>query len=177
MQELWTPVRGFEWYEVSREGLIRNFSTQKLLKPYPLPDGSMGVKLQIGGKQSQQLVRRIVADAYCPKPTENSDSVIQKDYVKSNCAASNLAWRPRWFAWRYYRQSQEPIKQDWQIRPIRNRITNVLHANVVDAGLYDGTLWFDIYRSAQQRTWAFPGMQYEFMDLTWERVDRIEAGL
>lgn len=177
MQELWTPVRGFEWYEVSREGLVRRIPSLRVLTPYPLPDGSLGLKLQRGGKQHQLLVRRIVAEAYCTKPTENSDTVIHKDYDKTNCTVTNLAWRPRWFAWRYYRQSQEPIKQDWQIRPIRNRITNVLFANVVDAGLYDGTIWFDIYRSAQLRTWAFPGMQYEFMDLSWERVDRIEAGL
>lgn len=178
MTELWATIQEFDTYQVSREGIVRRFHpVPRILKPYPLPDGSMGVKLFGGGRQHQLLVRRLVAESFCDRPTENSDTVIHKDHNKENCNASNLAWRPRWFAWKYFRQTSEPILHDWTVRPIRNRVTNVLFENVVEAGVYDGTLWFDVHRSAMQRTWAFPFMQYEFMDFTWTEIERAELGL
>lgn len=168
MQELWRPIPGFEIYEVSQDGLVRrSFPDEHLLTPYALPDGSLGVKLHQRGHQHQKLIRRLVAEAFCVKPSESCDTVIQKDYNKANCNASNLAWRPRWFAWRYYHQQYDPILPEWTYKPVRNIMTNMVHPNVVEAGMYDGITWAEVYKSADKQFTVFPFTRYEFVTETF----------
>lgn len=168
MQDLWRPIPGFEWYEISRDGLVRRLLPHEhIMATYTLPDGSLGIKLFLGGRQHQKLIRRLVAEAFCLKPSETCDTVIQKDYNKMNCNAENLAWRPRWFAWRYYHQQFDPILPEWTYKPVRNIMTNMVHANVVEAGMADGITWSEVYKSAEHHFTVFPFTRYEFVDETF----------
>lgn len=56
-------------------------------------------------------VALIVAEAYLAPPrNEAYNSIIHLDGDKGNCAANNLAWRPRWYAIRYHQMfNREPM--------------------------------------------------------------------
>jgi len=163
--EIWHEVDGFESYEVSNTGKIRRFHPEiKLINTSILPDGSLGVKLYGRGRPNQFLVRRLVAEAFCERRSIREDSVIHIDGDKINCHASNLAWRPRWFVWKYTNQFSSIDDVKWY-RPVRNATTGEVFDSVVEAGLKDATLWEEIVRSAMTTSYAYPGMLYEFLSI------------
>ena len=103
--EEWVDIHGYEPYQVSNRGEIRKTLPElKYIHTRPLPDGSMGVKLYAHGRSNQFLVRRLVAEAFCERKTFQDDSVLHLDGDKRNCNADNLAWRPRWFVWKWTNQ-------------------------------------------------------------------------
>ncbi|QJD49655.1 HNH endonuclease [Gordonia phage Secretariat] len=107
--EIWQPVVGFPQYVVSPEGLIRNKD-----KPTPKStrlnnQGDLIIDLSRGDKAYTRKVSLLVAQAYLGNPpNEAFNSVIQLDGDRSNCFASNLAWRPRWFVVEYNRMFNTP---------------------------------------------------------------------
>ncbi len=163
--EIWTEVFDFEAYHVSNTGKVRK------ARPYPkdigtqiLPDGSIGVKLYGHGRSYQFLMRRLVAEAFCDRRSAREDSVIHIDGDKLNCNASNLAWRPRWFVWKYTNQFRTLNDVKWY-RPVFNVTTGQPHESVVAAGLHDATLWEEIVKSAMTGAHAYPGISYEFLSI------------
>lgn len=62
------------------------------------------------GRKVTRSVALLVADAYLNAPrNENYNSVIHLDGDKGNCEATNLMWRPRWYAVRYHRMFSEDV--------------------------------------------------------------------
>jgi len=93
--EEWRIVDGYENYEVSSHGRIRNIDTNKLLK-IGIPGGQGGqVKLSKNGKAKGFTISRLVGLAFIPNP-ENKKYVMRKavngklDYY--NNRVDNLVW-------------------------------------------------------------------------------------
>lgn len=89
-----------EKYEVSNFGQIRRF--KKNINDWALLKNQLvngyryfTFKLNEKGKKKAMLVHKIVAMAFCEKPSENHQFVIHLDFEKENNEASNLKWSTR----------------------------------------------------------------------------------
>ena len=96
--EQWAPVMGFENYEVSDQGRVRNVTTNKILKPcYKSGENDSWygqLTLTRNGKQHQRLVHRLVAIAFC----EQYATGLEIDHIdgdKTNNHYQNLEWVTR----------------------------------------------------------------------------------
>lgn len=164
IQGSWSPITFYPNYQVNTEGVIvRLHPVHREMRPYTLPDGSLGVKLSNHEGQKQHLVRRLVAEAFCSRFNHLCDSVIHKDDNKLNVNAENLEWRPRWFAWKYSRQFREPTLEEWHQIAVMNEVTGRVYSNVIEAGIQDGCLWREIWNYANTGDYVFPGMIYSLI--------------
>lgn len=87
--EIWKPIKGFETYEISSYGKVRNAVTGKVLAQR-LHEYFL-VNLYKNGKLSTKLVHRLVAGAFIPNPS-HLPCVNHKDENKKNNNVSNLEW-------------------------------------------------------------------------------------
>lgn len=95
MNETWKQVIGYDMYQVSNLGRIRNKNTGKVLKPVYQPSGYTIVCLRKDGKNNTEPVRRIVMNAFNPIDNSNKYDIIHIDNDKTNNTVDNLKWVTR----------------------------------------------------------------------------------
>jgi hypothetical protein len=108
--DTWVPIDGFDPYEVSDQGVVRNSNTGRILKQYDNGRDTIFVTLSRGGQKYSKSVRRLVATTFIGEPMEDDVAIpIDGDY--SNNRADNLVWKPMWFAVRVkaQRRRTEPL--------------------------------------------------------------------
>jgi hypothetical protein len=91
MQEEYRAILGFENYEISNFGNIRNIPTRKILKQSLDSNGYHIVSLYNNGKGNAKRVHRLIANAFIP----NDDKKAYVDHIdgnKTNNALTNLRW-------------------------------------------------------------------------------------
>ncbi|ANY28833.1 HNH endonuclease [Lactococcus phage 4R15L] len=89
--ETFVKIEGFENYEVSNLGKIRNIKSGKILKPILRRDGYLTHNLYGHNKQKHLLLHRILATAFIDNP-EEKPCVNHIDENKLNNDLSNLEW-------------------------------------------------------------------------------------
>lgn len=93
------------------------------------------------------------------------DQLIILDGNLSNVIFTNLAWRPRWFAWKYTRQLRVPQPLHYHNLAVCNLTTEFRYTSIVVAGIEDGLLFSDIWRSTYTRTPVYPqGYIFEIIE-------------
>ena len=105
-------------YSVSNMGRVRNDRTNRIMKQSQNQSGASKVSLarHVGDPRITLGVANLVARYFVEGETREFDTPINLDGDRSNNMASNLAWRPRWFAINYHRQFQfQPIVFDQRI--------------------------------------------------------------
>lgn len=95
MNETWKQVIGYDMYQVSNLGRIRNKNTGKVLKPAYQSSGYTIVCLRKDGKNNTEPVRRIVMNAFNPIDNSNKYDIIHIDNDKTNNTVDNLKWVTR----------------------------------------------------------------------------------
>lgn len=105
--EQWKKIPGFEAYEASTLGNIRN-ARGHILKPW-LDGGGNYYQIQLGGGKSYS-VHRLIALTYIPNP-EDKPTVNHIDENKTNNCVENLEWATR---------SEQEIKKSSNERYERN---------------------------------------------------------
>jgi len=157
-EEIWTELEEFPNYLVSNFGEVVNRRFNKSLSQSRTGQGTLKVGLWQGDKQVTRSVRVLVADSFVPGRTDIYDTPIQLNGDPLDIRASNLAWRPRWFAWKFSRQflDKQTINQ---IGPIRDMETGDVYETVYDAGIVNGLLFTDIRRSIFMKDSCFPTFQ------------------
>lgn len=94
MIEEWKSIKGFENYEISSKGHVRNVKTGRILKDHHTIVGYLQIGLCVGGKHTSKYVHRLVAEAFIPNPDKKSD-VNHIDEDKENNMVDNLNWMTR----------------------------------------------------------------------------------
>lgn len=107
-EEIWKPIEGYDYYEVSNKGRVRSldreisFSTYKydtdyvkkgrILKPVISTSGYYTVSL-IGNDKSRKVCRihRLVAQAFIPNPN-NYPIINHKNEIRTDNRVENLEW-------------------------------------------------------------------------------------
>lgn len=94
MAEEWRPIPGYEQYEVSTLGNVRNKDTpKKFLKPFNVDDAYSQVRLSLGSRDKYKViaVHRLVAFAWLDNPN-HKNIVNHKNRNKYDNRVENLEW-------------------------------------------------------------------------------------
>ena len=94
--EEWRVCQNYPAYSVSSFGQVKNNRTDRVLKPransekiYQLVHLRIGIENKNG---KYEYVHRLVADAFCEKPSEEHNQVDHKDRRRNNNYYKNLQW-------------------------------------------------------------------------------------
>lgn len=157
--EQWREIPAFPKYRVSSLGRVENTKTGRMLIPSKNQEGHLKVNLMRDGEAHTRTVNHLVAKLFLPLP-ERRDfiSVIHLDGDKSNCRASNLAWRPRYFAIKYHQQFG--LRSYLEMRmPLVDKKTGRQYSSAQEAVVDHGLLLSDIVQSVHNRTFVWPTYQ------------------
>ena len=89
--ETFVEIEGFEKYEASNLGRVRNIKSGIVLKPWITKDGYLRHCLYKHNKRKNLLLHRIIATAFIDNP-EKKPQVNHIDENKLNNDLSNLEW-------------------------------------------------------------------------------------
>ena len=89
--ETFVKIEGFENYEVSNLGKVRNIKSGIMLKPWFTKDGYLRHCLYKHNKRKNLLLHRIIATAFIDNP-EEKPQINHIDENKLNNDLSNLEW-------------------------------------------------------------------------------------
>lgn len=89
--ETFVKIEGFEKYEVSNLGKVRNIKSGIMLKPWITKDGYLRHCLYKHNKRKNLLLHRIIATAFIDNPGKKPQ-VNHIDENKLNNDLSNLEW-------------------------------------------------------------------------------------
>ena len=158
MDEEWDVIHEFQSYKISSFGRVLNRDTGREIKPSYTKQGAAKVGLMDGGSQFTRSLKVLVADAFVPGRSEEFDTPIHLDGDQKNCAAINLLWRPRAFAWRYARQFIG-ISIHHNRGPVVDVETGMVYSTMFEAAKKNGILVADIWRTIIVDVKAFPTQQ------------------
>lgn len=159
-RENWAPIDGFPLYEVSDQGRVRNRKTHHIKIASLNQDNCANVLLVARGVQSRRSVAVMVAEAFLEEPPHVWNATpIHLDGDRTNCAADNLEWRPRWFAIRYHQQFYRGVAHGFR-GGVQHIESGEIFDDVRDAAMKFGMLEEDVIISAHSATPVFP---------TWQR--------
>jgi len=158
LTEQWKIIPDFPNYEISSFGRIYNRKHDLMMSSNPNNFGHIKISLLSGEDRCRytRSVALMVAEAFVPVPNSESDSLVVLDGNFENVAAYNLAWRPKSFAWRYTRQLKEEQPIHYLNLSVVNVLENVEFESIVQAGIAEGLLFDDIWRSTYTKEPVYP---------------------
>jgi hypothetical protein len=156
-EEQWRIIKEFPRYEISDEGNIYNTRRRIFMRTSLTPFGHVKITLtDYDGKRYDRSVAQLVAEAFVRPPTLLCDAVIVLDGDFQHVDAENLMWRPRHYAWRYTHQLKTDQPRHFTNLPVRNILTHVEYESIMEAGMNEGLLFTDIWRSTYSGNSIFP---------------------
>jgi hypothetical protein len=160
--EIRRPIIGFPNYEITNFGRVFNVRTGREMTHSPTAHEIPTVGLMYEGVQYRRSVKVLVARAFVAGETDLFNTPIQLDGDRANVHESNIAWRPRWFAWVYSRQFISVPGWAWY-GPVLDTTRNIEYRNIFVAATTNGNLCSDVYHSINTGTRVFPtGEVYVF---------------
>lgn len=157
-EERWKTIGEFPNYKISSFGRVFNVKLDMMMRTSINNFGHVKIKLTSdwGREQYTRSVALLVAEAFLKKPNFLCDQVIVLDGNFTNVAADNLAWRPGWFAWKYTRQLKTTQPLHYTNLHVCNVSTGVVYRSIIEAGMAEGLLFEDVWRSTYRREGTFP---------------------
>lgn len=133
-------------YSVNNLGQVRNDYTKKILAESYNQQGMAKVSIFFEDKPKTLLVSNLVATAFLPTPPTHFTTPININGDRANCEASNLAWRPRWFAVKYHQQFRSVLWQAHKDLQMMDLDTGEMFARPHDIVLKYGVLLEDLIK-------------------------------
>lgn len=158
MIETWKIIDLFPDYEVSDQGRIRNWLTERILAINDNQYGVPQVGLMRDHIQHHRSVTLLVAKAFLPYVGGPFDTPINLDGDRHNNRLENLLWRPRWFAIRYNQQFRRPYENPI-LNPVVDLKTEEVSENSLECAKRYGLLEKDVVLSILNRTFTWPTYQ------------------
>jgi hypothetical protein len=157
--ERWLPIDEFPGYSISDQGRVRNDFSDRIMVMVRNRAGVLMVGLFKDGVQYKRGVSKLVAERFLPHNTlETFNTPMHLDGDRTNCAASNLVWRPRWYVQKYQQQF-ENYRQPYVDRKVQDVSTGAIYANSWDAAISNGLREFEVAKSVYELTTAWPTYQ------------------
>ncbi len=158
MNELWKTIPEFSNYQISNLGRVYNNRTEHIMSTSLTNYGHTKITLKSEGSDERftRSIVLLVAEAFLEPPNGVCDQLIVLDGDFSNVVATNLAWRPQWYAWKYTRQLKTTQPIYYRNLSVRNVVTGSCYSSVIDAGITEGLLFNDIWRSTYTGAVLFP---------------------
>lgn len=166
-EELWQEIPEFSNYMISNLGNVYNIKHKHVMRTSRTQHGHVKITLKDDYSDDRycRSVARMVAQAFVEAPNHMCDEVIVLDGDFSNVAAINLAWRPYWYAYKYTRQMKTVQPVPFQNLAVRNTTTGYVYNSIIEAGVTEGLLFEDIWRSTHSEARLFPyGHAFEIID-------------
>lgn len=154
-EEIWVVVPSFGRYAVSSFGRVRNTDSGRMMILSPTQFGELTVGMTKGRREYRRSVKVLVARAFVEGENEVDNTPILLDGDRTNLHHSNILWRPRWLAWKYTRQFENPPIW-YQHGPIEDRFGN-RYATIIQAATTLGSLASDVMYSIRTGRKVFPG--------------------
>lgn len=153
----WRTIPEFPRYEVSDRGEIYNTYYRQMMRTSLSTHGHVKINLTDDrGQRHTRSVALLVANAFVRPPNHLCDYLILLDGNLERVEAVNLAWRPRWFAWRYTHQLKVRQPVHYRNLMVRDMVHNFTYNSIVEAGIEEGLLFDDIWRSTYTDEEVFP---------------------
>lgn len=170
IEDRWVVLGEFPDYEINQNGEIFNRRTQSIMRTSFTNHGHMKITLmkkeRVRDPETQEVyevrnrytrsVALLVADAFVRPPHIFCDAVILLDGDFANVSADNLMWRPQGFSYKYIRQLKMDQPPYYLNLPVLNTETGDEYTCVVHAGMTEGLLFDDIWRSTYTGARLFP---------------------
>ena len=157
--EVWKKIKDFPDYDVSNFGNIANNKTDVILEKSLTKQGGVKVGLVKNGKQYTRSVKVLVANTFVKGKTDLFNTPILLNGDQLDCCADNIMWRPRWHAWHYSYQFNN-IKDFYRIGPLLEMNDDCIiicaYRDTIEAGIVNGILFSDIWKSVYSRKKVFP---------------------
>ena len=156
MIEFWRTISGYENYEVSNTGLVRNKKRNKLLKQYKNQNGYFVVHLHKNGKQKEFRVHRLVALNLLTN-RNNFAEVNHIDGNKENNYLSNLEWCSS--EYNIEHEFKSNLVPDWcKPKKVIDTNSGIIYSSIQKASKLTGVLVKTISKACNHRTnsrWKF----------------------
>lgn len=155
----WREIVGFNGYSVSDAGNVRNDDTGRIMRTATNQRGIINVGLMHRGVQYKKSVAVLVASAFVTTARSlEFNTPINLDGDRSNNRATNLLWRPRYFARQFFQQLGHTAL--WHInQPLMDVKTEEILRGSTEAVHKFGLLHKDIYLSIVSKTYVWPTYQ------------------
>lgn len=155
--EQWIELQEFPGYSLSNEGRVRNDRFGKLRNIAKESDGYSTISFYVRNRVVKRSLAHLVAHHFVERPRATFDTPIYLDGYKGNCRASNLMWRPKWFAMRHVEQFRLDLP-DYPYA-VRNIHTDRVYPTVWEVVFDRGVLYNDVVLSIYNKTYVFPLFQ------------------
>lgn len=90
-KEFWKEIEGFDNYQISNLGRVKNIKFDRLVKPLLDNRGYIMVNLYKNGKMKRLSLHRLIAIAFIPNP-ENKPCIDHINTDRSDNRIENLRW-------------------------------------------------------------------------------------
>lgn len=142
----WRDLEEFPDYCVSDQGELMNVVRESMLRTSYTREGHAKVTLYRDGLQFTRSVAKLVARKFVYQPAVHFDTTIHLNGEFPDCRASNLMWRPRWFAIMYHKQFSMKYFRGWDI-DIIDIGTNERYKTMDEVCTVNGILYADVVHS------------------------------
>lgn len=178
----WKPVyiNGIETnYIISNTGILKNKTTNYVLKWTINEDGYLKTTIKVNGKSFKVSAHRLVAISFIPNP-ENKPEVNHKDGIKSNNFDYNLEWVTskentahairmglKWFNFGQKGENNLTSKYtEKQIRSACELLTNPMNRPITIEQI-TGVNRMTLYNIRMGNVWNEIASEYEFPDINY----------
>lgn len=156
-EEQWADIRDFPDYEISNWGHVLNKRRQRLLSTSLNNHGHVKISLYApNGYRYTVFVAKLVGEAFVEAPDRRCNRIMILNGVLASVSYWNLAWRPKWFVWQYYRQLRTSQHIFYKNLPVRDLTHAKEYESIIKAGMDQGLLYDDIWRSTSTGDVIYP---------------------
>lgn len=153
MSDDWHVIEGYSNYIINDQGAVINRTTGRAVRTGINQNNLTFVALTSDDdKRTTLSLARLVAYAFLPPPTiATFNTPINLNGRRIDCAASNLMWRPRWFARRYHAQFGADVWQKFDDPVMEIETERPFDRSLLAAQAF-GLLASEVYATAQAFT-------------------------